>query len=236
MAISPISNQNTSQSTGDKANNLTITAIDKEIQALQEQKEVIHERLEKVKNNERMDVKQKNEMINEYQKQIAEIDAQIRAKEAEKLKPKEVKPQEEKKDEYIKSQDNEDNALLNGTVNLQNLCSQFAGMVKIRSNIDRQIDIVRSEATKHSNVEKKMEEVYKLEDRKKELEKRMAKKIEEIQGEQDKQIERSKVAKNTNDRDLKNDEDSSHNQQGGIKEADDTKDSNNKENAIDILV
>lgn len=228
MSVNSISNQQTNQSGFSKVNTPAITAIDKEIQALQKRKVAINEQIEKVKNNERMDLKQKREIISEYQKQIAEIDSEIRAKEAEKIKPKELKPQEQPKDEYIKAQDSTDNGLLNGAVNLQNLCSQFAGMVKIRSNITRQIAITRSEATKHSNIEKKMEEVYKLEDRKKEVEKKMAKKFEEIQGEQGKQIKRSR------DRDMKNEEKSSDNQRDGIKEANNTSDLDNKENTIDI--
>lgn len=118
MSVNSISNQQTNQSGSSKVNTPAITAIDKEIQALQKRKEAINEQIEKVKNNERMDLKQKREMISEYQKQIAEIDSEIRAKEAEKIKSKELKPQEQLKDEYIKAQDSTDNGLLNGAVNL----------------------------------------------------------------------------------------------------------------------
>ena len=236
MAVSSISNQNNSQSVANQANTPAATAIDKEIQALQQQKEVIQKQIEKVKNNERMDVKQKRELINEYQKQIAEIDAEIRVKQAEKIKPKEVKLQNPQKDEFIKSQDSPDDALLNGTMNLQNLCSQFAGMVKVRGGIIRKIAIARSEATGNSNLEKKMEEVYKLEDKKKELEKRIARKMKEIQGEQDKQLKRAKVTKDTNDIDVKNEKNSSQDQQGIIKEKDNNRGSDNEETAVNILI
>lgn len=236
MTVSSISNQNNSPSVANQANTPAVTAIDKEIQAFQQQKEAIQKQIEKVKNSEKMDTKQKRELINEYQKQITEIDAEIRAKEAEKMKPKEVKPQNPQKDEFIKSQDSPDDALLNGAMNLQNLCSQFAGMVKLRSGIMRKIEIARSEVTGNCNLEKKMEEVYKLEDKKKELEKRMAKKMEEIQGEQDKQLKRAKVTKDTNDKDVKNEKNSSQeDQQGAIQEKDSTSHSDAGEAAVNVL-
>lgn len=228
MSISSISYQN---ATG-KENDPTAIAIDKEIQALQKQKEILHEQIEQVKGNKKIDLKQKSELINEYQKQIAEIDAAIRAKEIEKVKPKEIKLENQPKDEYVKSQDNIGNNFLNGAMNLHNLCSEFGGMLKLRNNMNRQIAITRSEASKYGNIEKKMEQVSKLEDQKKEIEKRMAKKMKEIQGEQDKQIKRNLGVQQTSDKEVKNDKHYHQSQKDGTKETD----NKNKESAVDIFV
>lgn len=194
MALTGVSSHNVDS----KVNRLAINSIDKEIQMLQKQKESLNQQMEKVKES-KMDVKQKMETVNELQKQIAEIDKIINQKEVEKMKPQEVAPT--KQDEYISGQKSKDGSDLSGIVNLTNLCTDYRNMFSLRKNLNGQIGIAKKElaldearSTTGNGLEYKRKIVSNLEERRKDLEKKIGEKTEEIQGEQKKQ---SKEVKNS---------------------------------------